>query len=80
MSIQATATVGQSYASVESDASKSGFWKRFFDGLILAREREARLRVSQYMRGMSDEQLKGIGYSASEVVMLRTSGHLPKVS
>ncbi len=77
MSIQATADVAHTIATTDTEA-KRGFWARFFSGLVAAREREARLRVSQHMAGMSDYQLRQIGYNEKEIGTLRSTGGLPK--
>jgi len=50
---------------------RCGFWSRFFSGLVAAREREARLRVSYHLRSMSDVQLRQIGF-ADLVVLNKT--------
>ena len=76
MSMQATADAGHAIGHEDAPA-KRGFWNRFMSGLVGAREREARMRVSQFMKGMSDGQLKHIGYSQSEIGTLRSTGRLP---
>ena len=77
MSTHATALTGHTFDATESKG-KRGFWSRLFSGLVAAREREARLRVSQHLRGMSDTQLRQIGFDDSDVRSLRTTGILPE--
>ncbi len=61
----------------EQTTEKSGFWANFFEGFVAAREKEARLRVSQHLVGMSDAQLKTIGFEDAEIRTLRDTGILP---
>lgn len=61
----------------EQTTKKSGFWGRFFDAFVTAREKEARLRVSQHLAGMPDAQLKNIGFDEAEIHVLRETGVLP---
>ena len=77
MSTHATALTGHTFEATETN-NKRGFWSRFFSGLVAAREREARLRVSYHLRSMSDVQLRQIGFDDSEVRSLRTTGILPE--
>ncbi len=79
MSIQATATSAETFETHEA-APKRSFWSRLWGGIIAAREREARLRVSQFMMGLSDHQLRDIGYTEREVAVLRSTGRLPEFS
>ena len=78
MSIQAAAVDGRAFTGAEAAKPKLGFWRRMFNGLIAAREREARVRVSQYLTSMSTEQLRQIGFDDSEIRSLRTTGMLPE--
>ncbi|MEM7750008.1 MAG: hypothetical protein AAF346_17280 [Pseudomonadota bacterium] len=61
----------------EQTTEKSGFWAKFFEGFVTAREKEARLRVSQHLAGMPDAQLKNIGFEDAEIRVLRETGVLP---
>jgi len=61
----------------EQATDKAGFWSRFFQGFVTAREKEARLRVSQHLAGMPDVQLKNIGFGDAEIRTLRETGVLP---
>ena len=61
----------------EQTTEKSGFWARVFSGFVAAREKEARLRVSQHLVGMPDAQLKTIGFDDAEIRALRETGILP---
>ncbi|MGI9409465.1 MAG: hypothetical protein ACR2OV_05300 [Hyphomicrobiaceae bacterium] len=78
MSTQATAATGHALErSTPADQSR-GFWSRLFRGLIAAREREARLRVSQHLHAMPERQLRMIGFNDSDIRTLRTTGMLPE--
>ncbi len=74
-----TQTIGYgNYEFAPSQAAeKDGFWSRFFRGFVMAREKEARLRVSQHLAGMPDAQLKNIGFDDAEIRTLRVTGVLP---
>ena len=74
-----TQTIGYgNYEFAQEQASdKAGFWGRFFEGFVAAREKEARLRVSQHLIGMPDTQLKNIGFVDAEIRTLRETGILP---
>jgi len=72
-----TATLPGHGLSSTPTSKKTGFWARFFTGLVASREREARLRVSHHLRGMPDRQLRDIGFSEHEIFALRTTGSLP---
>lgn len=76
MSMQATAVDGRSF-DVAGSAPKRGFWSRLVRGMVAAREREARLRISQHLQAMPDQQLRQIGFDESEIRALRTTGMLP---
>ena len=77
MSMQATAVDGRSFDAADT-APKRGFWSRLLSGLIAAREREARLRISQHLQAMPEQQLRQIGFDESEIRTLRTTGMLPE--
>ena len=77
MSMQATAVDGRSF-DASGNAPKRGFWSRLIKGMVAAREREARLRISQHLQSIPDQQLRQIGFDDSEIRALRTTGILPK--
>ena len=78
MSIHASVADGRVFDAAREPTTEKGFWSRFWSGLIAAREREARLRVSQHLASFSDRQLTDIGFEASEIKGLRETGILPK--
>lgn len=78
MSIQATAVDGRDFAGAKEAKPKQGFWTSLLNGMIAAREREARLRVSQHLQGLPEEQLRHIGFDDREINSLRTTGMLPE--
>ena len=61
----------------EQTTEKAGFWGRLFDGFVTAREKEARIRVSQHLAGLSDAHLESIGFDHREIKALRETGILP---
>ena len=79
MSTHFTALRGHVYDDRPVETGKTGFWSRLFNQLAAAREREARLRVSQHLQSFSKEQLRAIGFVDDEIRSLRSTGLLPEV-
>lgn len=77
MSTQTATLTGHELAT-DASPRKSGVWTRIFKGFVEGREREARLRVSQHLQGMSDRHLRDIGFDENEIFTLRKTGVLPR--
>jgi len=65
MSNYSTAIHAGAVVGAGARSNENGFWKRFYARLIAARQEAARREIERYYNGLSNQQLKDLGYPSS---------------
>ena len=81
--IMATTTTPASFAvdTVRGEATpaKQGFLARFFESLIQARIQRAEREIQPYLAKMSDDRLKDLGFTGTDIEKLREKHYVQAV-
>jgi hypothetical protein len=65
------------FALPSARSTRAGFFKRFFQSMVAAREAQALRYVSGYLSRLSDEQLENLGLTRSEIRDVRSRANGP---
>lgn len=68
------------HAVPESKPRSPGFLARFFEGLTASREAEAKRYLVNYLSSLSDQRLRDLGYTDSQIRTIRFEHRLPEVA
>jgi hypothetical protein len=65
------ATNTLTHAIEDSGSTRAGLFRRVVDAIVEARTREAERRVAAQFAAVSDQYLSAIGFSPTEIILIR---------
>ena len=69
-------TFNPSLVSGASERSEPGFFRRVFDRLVEAKQREANRQIAMYLQSYDAKTLERLGYTSDQVKQIFRNNHV----